>query len=355
MFKKTDILFYKDAGSLAFVIAASLSLIIIFIKLTAYTELIFAAPNIFATLAVLFLYLLPAILTTILPIAVFTACTLIATRMAADREMDALFSSGMSVGQILLAPLAFGVLTFLLMLGNSLYYEPYSKEQFRFFKWYQARQIMESFVVNNVREKSFLHDFPLVEKNKVVFYTDSISKSRVLSDIFIGLESNEPSAETQSIFVAKHGNFLKIFSNGYPDFVFTLSDGTMYSSEKTVMQFSQLNVSLLNAFSDKLKSSDDYRPKRRSVFRDLKPFSAALCALFFPALGMCLGLFNTHNKPFRVYIGIGMITIIFYALLSLCRILIGRFAFSPFLIYSIPPLIFCLSTIFLARERHKIK
>lgn len=355
MFKKTDILFYKETISLAFIIAASLSLIIIIVKLTAFTELLFASPNIFASLSLIFLYLLPPILTTVLPIAVFTASALVATRMAADREMDALFSSGMSVGQVLFAPFAVGVLTVFIMLGNSLYYEPYSKEQFRFFKWFQARQIVESFIINNLQEKSFIADFPMVDNNKVVFYTDSISKTNTLSNIFISFDNMN--FNTDNIVIAEKGDFKKSFSNGYPDFIFSLQNSKIYSDNKTITQFGNMDISVLNMFGDKLKSEEEFEASVKTSPQpiDLKPFSAALCALFFPALGICLGLFNTHNKPYRVYLGIGALTIVFYALLSLCRIAITRLGLSPFLVYSIPPAIFCILTIWMVKERHKIK
>lgn len=354
MFKKTDILFYKEASSLAFVIALSLSFIMIIARITAFTNLIFASSNIFVTLSFIFLYLLPIVLTTILPIAIFTSCTLIATRMTADREMDALFSFGMSIRQILSAPILFGLISVVLMLLNSFYYEPYAKEQFRFFKWFQARQMVESFVVNNLHEKSFISNFPLVDNNKVVFYVESMSGINSFQNVFMTFEKDQ---QINNFLVAQKGEFIKKISHGYPDFIFSLSNASIYSNDSTITQFGKVDVSMLNAFGDKLKSVEEFKdsPEQTSLANDLKSISIAICTFFFPLLGMCLGLLNTHVKQFRVYAGIGVIVILFYSLLAVSRIIIDRFGVSPFFVYIFPPIVFFILTVILARERHRMQ
>lgn len=354
MFKKTDILFYKEAASLSLVIALSLSLIVIIVRITTYTTLIFASSDSVVTISFIFLYLLPIVLTTILPISIFTGCTLIATRMAADKEMDALFSFGMSVRQILSAPILFGLMSIFLILLNSFYYEPYAREQFRFFRWFQARQIAESFIVNNFHEKSFISNFPLVDNNKIVFYTDSMSKTNTFHNVFMSFEKDHT---IHDFLVAKKGELTKTIVDGYPDFIISFNNVSIYSTNSALTQFQQINFSLLNAFGEKLKSVEDFQdvPRLASFVDDAKAICVAICTFFFPLLGMCLGLLNTRLKTYKIYAGIGIIVVLFYSLLSICRMIVDQFGISPFFVYPFPPFIFLILTLFLARARHKVQ
>jgi len=64
---------------------------------------------------------------------------------------------------------------------------------------------------------------------------------------------------------------------------------------------------------------------------------------------------NTNMKPFRIYAAIGVVILMFFSLISISAVVIDKFSLSPFFVYAIPPIVFGLLTLLLARERHRIK
>jgi len=355
MLKKTDILFYKEVCSLVFVIAAGLSLIVICIKLANFTELILASPNVLGTTFLMFFYLLPAILTTVLPVSVFTASTLITMRMNSDKELDALFSSGMSIRQFFTPTFFIGVGSTALMLINNLFYEPYAQNQFRFFQWYQTQKIVESFFIHNIKEHTFISNIPFIDKNSFVFYSDSVSTDRVMSDIFIGFGTED--FHTNDLLMSQSGRFLKSVSNGYPDFQFALERATIYSGTTSATTFKTLNISLLNAFGSHLNTQKHFSaaPYEFSLVKSAKPISMAFCLLCFPALGVCLGAYRHRQNTWRIYLGIACIIALFYSSYSLINVIISHSNIPIALLFSIPPIFFGCLTFFMAKERQKIK
>ncbi len=355
MFKKTDILFYKEVCSLAFVIAIGLSLIVVTVKLTSFTELIFASPNILSTISLIFFYLLPPILTTVLPISIFTAAALTTIRMNVDREIEALFASGMSIVQLLQPTILIGVSALLLMLANTFYYEPYSQNQFRFFKWFQAQQIVESFFINNIKEKTFLSNIPFFEQDSFVFYNNAINSDREMTDVFIALKSDD--FFTNDVLMAQSGRFFKATYNGYPDFQFELNNATIYSNDTNTTKFKKINISMLNAFGAKLKTNEKFTsvPFEFSANNMSKPISMAFCVLFFPALGVCLGSHRAYKQVWRVYLGIALVIGMFYSSFAVANVIIKHTDLPRLFVFSLPPILFAIITIAMAIERRKLK
>ncbi len=290
IFQKIDKLLAVEIISLTFVITSGVSSIMLMAKIPKYAEFLFSTSHVFTSFLMLILFSFPSILKLTLPISLLLACSIVTMRMSADRELEAWMSCGVSIIRLSFMPCLLGVAVMFVSLSSALFFEPYSNKQFVKFKWLQTRGVVESFVKLNLKEKAFIYDFPIAGDAKLAMYFGSVnSKKTNTSRVFIAFaESNQ---KYSSIVVAKTGEFSKELVAGYPDYIFKLQDGFIYSyqegkeslenlkkkhfvshyvfpkkalkkeelalypapSDWTVTQYSNLNISLVSIFKDKFK------------------------------------------------------------------------------------------------------
>lgn len=158
------------------------------------------------------------------------------------------------------------------------------------FKWVQSRELVEAMIKNSIREKSFINDaFANSDNVNLVMFLNKVSEDKTdFQDVFIGLKTN--SYSYYSIVQSKEGELKKKSNDGFPDYIFSLKNGTGYSgklanhnlpyflsnkdehfkfpqkdfnkndlilfpkvSDWTITHFSDMHISLINTFKDKFK------------------------------------------------------------------------------------------------------
>lgn len=296
MFQKLDKLLAVEIISLTFVIASGVSSIMMMAKLPKYTDFLFSAPNILTSFLMLLLYILPSILKLTVPVSLLLSCAIVIMRMSADRELEAWMSCGVSVYRFAFMPSLLGVGVTLISLFSALYFEPYSNKQFEKYKWVQSRTLVESFIKMNLKEKSFIydfrdsHNFPVTGKTKLVLYFGEMNSAKSeMEKAFLSF--SDPNHQYSSFIVANTAKLNKESILGYPDYIFKLYDGYIYSYQEgknpistlisplqhtnyifdsnlksslnenlfppsvdwTVTQFSEIDLSLVSLFKDKFK------------------------------------------------------------------------------------------------------
>jgi lipopolysaccharide export LptBFGC system permease protein LptF len=288
--QKLDRLLAGEIISLTFVITASLSSIMMMAKIPRYVNLLFSAPDSGTTFLMLLLYIFPSIIKFTVPISLLLASALVTIRMAADRELEAWMASGVSVLRLAILPTFLGIVVMFISLFSALIFEPYSNRQFDKFQWLQSRSIVEAFLKNAIREKSFIYDaIPTSDQLKLSLYMNAVSSDRTeFSNVFQALK---PSSEKYfSTIVSNSGSLKKTLNEGFPDYIYSLYKGTAYSgkasendlsyfvnenpnsfiltkkvltdkdlffyptpSDWTITYFSEMNISLINTFKSKFK------------------------------------------------------------------------------------------------------
>jgi len=294
--QKLDKLLAAEIISLTFVITAGISSIMMMAKIPKYADFLFSAPDILTSFLMLLLYILPSILKLTVPVSLLLACSIVTMRMSADRELEAWMSCGVSIVRLAFMPTLLGVGVMFISLFSALYFEPYSNKQFDKYKWLQTRTLVESFIKSSVKEKAFIYDFrdthdlPLTGETQLSMYFGSVNSSKTeMQDVFIAF--SEPDQKYSSFIIAKHSELSKEIVSGYPDYIFKLYDGFIYSYQEgknsflrlkeqpatshyvfsnkqllksdltmypapvdwTVTQYSNLNLSLVSIFKDKFK------------------------------------------------------------------------------------------------------
>ncbi|MES2615716.1 MAG: LptF/LptG family permease [Bdellovibrionota bacterium] len=296
LFQKIDRLLAGEIISLTFVITAGVSSIMMMAKLPKYADFLFSAPDILTSFLMLLLYILPSILKLTVPISLLLACAIVTMRMSADRELEAWMSCGVSIVRLAFMPTLLGVGVMFISLSSSLYFEPYSNKQWEKFKWLQGRSLVEAFIKNSLKEKSFIYDLRdsknllMTDAAKLSLYFGNVNSSKThMKDVFIAF--SDPNSLYSSYIIAKTGELSKELVSGYPDYLFKLNTGFIYSykegknslpslmkqqpashyvfpnknipkselnlyptpSDWTVTQYSNLNLSLVSVFKDKFK------------------------------------------------------------------------------------------------------
>lgn len=296
LFQKLDKLLAGEIISLTFVITAGVSSIMMMAKLPKYSDFLFSSNSILTSFLMLLLYILPSILKLTVPISLLLSCAIVTMRMSADRELEAWMSCGVSILRLAFMPTLLGILVMFISLLSALYFEPYANKQFVKFKWLQGRSLVETFIRSSLKEKAFIYDFrdtrnmPMTGAAKLSMYFGSVDSSKTkMKDVFIAF--SEPNHFYSSFVVAKNGELSKEFVQGYPDYLFKLEDGYVYSNKEgknsftallkqkteshyifppspylkedlklypapvdwTVTKYAQLNISLVSLFKDKFK------------------------------------------------------------------------------------------------------
>ena len=301
--QKLDRLIASEIISLTFVITASLSSIMMMAKIPRYATLLFSAPDSGTTFLMLLLYIFPSIIKFTVPISLLLASSLVTIRMAADRELEAWMASGVSVLRLAFMPTVLGILVMLISLFSALIFEPYSNRQFDKFQWLQSRSVVEAFLKDTIREKSFIYDaIPTSDQVKLSLYMQTVSSDRTeFTNVFLALK---PSSDKYfSTVVSNSGSLKKTIIEGFPDYIYSLYKGTAYSgkvsendlpsfinenpntfiltkkdlkesellnypnpSDWTITQFSEMNISLINTFKSKMKVDSSLEGKDTQLY-----------------------------------------------------------------------------------------
>lgn len=362
-------------------------------QLPRYTEFIFQATDVFTTFLMLLLYIFPSILKFAVPVSLLLSCSIVIMRMSSDRELEVWLSSGVSVLRLCATPCALGVIVAFISLLSALFFEPYSNQQFDKFRWLQTQSFLEMVLKNAIREKVFVYDFPLPSNMKFSIYSNRVSEQdSKLSDVFLAM--GQTSEIYSSVISSQSGSLNKVMTNGYPDFLFSLFNGTAYYYQPdsksasapsiypampnwSITHFSQMDLSLTGTFKDqfKLKSTmensqeqlypDEYihmlkgkKQKNANWKKDidviqsylffLKQISIPLSTFFLPIIGVCLGILDPRKKQISVYLGIGVVIFILYASITVCQQLALQFIISPYwVLFATPAILFALSCVFL--------
>ncbi|APJ03502.1 LptF/LptG family permease [Silvanigrella aquatica] len=310
--QKLDRLMASEIISLTFVITASLSSVMMMAKLPRYADLLFSAPDSSITFLMLLLFIFPSIIKFTVPISLLLASSIVTIRMAADRELEAWMASGVSILRFAFMPTCIGIFVMLISLFSALFFEPYSNRQFDKFKWLQSRSIVEAFIKNTVREKSFIYDtIPASDQVSLSMYMQTVSSDRSeFENVFLALK---PTSENYfSTIVSNTGSLKKLSNEGFPDYIYSLYKGTVYSGKVSenklpyyidqnpknfiltkkdlstkdlllyptpvdwsLTQFTEMNISLINTFKsnfkvDSLQDGKDYQLYPKDYFAMLQ-------------------------------------------------------------------------------------
>lgn len=297
---KLDRLIANEIITLTFVITASLSSIMIMAKIPRYAQLLFSAPDTGTTFLMLLLMILPSIIKFTVPISLLISASLVTIRMAADRELEAWMASGVSILRLSAMPSFIGLIVMLISLFSALIFEPYSNKQFEKFRWVQSRKAVEELIKDSLREKSF-NKSNILDSDSL-FYMQDISKDRSeFKNVFLAAKtSNE---KYYSTIVSSAGSLKKKLNAGFPDYIFSLNKGTVYSikqsdksisyylkenpdtfqlqkkdmkrneflsypslSDFTITYFSEMNISLVNTLKNKFKGDMNFTENTNQLY-----------------------------------------------------------------------------------------
>jgi len=174
------------------------TLVLLMDKVIRLTDLILNKGVGFDVAFRLFLYLIPSFLTLTIPLATLLATLTTFGRMASDREVTALKTSGVSLYRLLLTPMAFASLAFALNLYLTIHLTPRSFHSFKSLLF----QIARSQANIGLREGVFNTDFG----NFVVYVRNLRKEGRVLEGVLL---SDSQEKKTFKVVIAKRGELVE--------------------------------------------------------------------------------------------------------------------------------------------------
>lgn len=142
-YHKLDRLLANEIVSLTFVIAASLSSIMMMAKIPRYAQVLFSAPDTATTFLMLLLYSFPSIIKFTVPISLLLACSIVTIRMAADRELEAWMASGVSVLRLARMPTILGFLVMLISLFSALFLNRIQTDSLKCLSGYNQENLLK--------------------------------------------------------------------------------------------------------------------------------------------------------------------------------------------------------------------
>lgn len=169
-------------------------------------------------IAQMFLYLSPFFLLLIIPIACMLAVFLTFLRMGTDLESVALKSSGISLYQLLPAPILFGLICMIANVGISFWGVSWGMENFRA----QVLEIARTRTQLVMQPGVFNKDFP----NLTVFAQQADNATGELTTVFVQDTTHE---DVTATILAPTGNVRTDSDKG--EIVFHLRDGRIYRQE----------------------------------------------------------------------------------------------------------------------------
>lgn len=202
--------------ALTFALCLTVFLVLILVgKMLKLRQILFALDLNGLDLLRLFLYLTPFFLMLLLPVACMISMFLAFQRMSADRELMALRTMGVSLIQILPAPLLFVLLSSGLGVGLSFYGISWGMDHFQQTMLHLAKTKAQL----SLRPGIFNQDFP-----GLTIYTNQVDRrSGVMHDVFV---RDSSSTGSEVSIVAPEGRV--ITDNQRGRILFSLKDGRIY-------------------------------------------------------------------------------------------------------------------------------
>ncbi|MEN9811011.1 MAG: hypothetical protein RLZZ488_2578 [Pseudomonadota bacterium] len=385
MFAKLDRLILSEIASLTLVILAILSSVMFLFRILTMTDYFVLTQEGLLSLLMFVIFVIPNILKLTLPLSLLFAAAIVTVRMSGDRESEAWMSSGVGIARFCRAPLALGAIFAVFALLSALWMEPYARQQWRRFKWIHARKGVEALLENRLKEKTFISDIFHGGGTKIALYVDSIAQEKSkFGGVFLGINSSQ--GGPSQILTAERGQLRKDTESGNYDYIFELQNGRLHQplGEGTwnVMAFDNLKISLVNMFQkqfeigqfdsndirsnypkkyleelEQLRTRADWGSNQRSV-RDHTYFYeqivVPLSCLFFPVIGVCLGLQDPRRRAGFAYFGLLLIVFIFYALIMSSQQMAVKFIFPPevSLFFPLSSLLLMAAVSLFWRQRH---
>lgn len=361
MLPRLDRLMFSEIASLTLVILSILSTVMFLFRILSMTDYLVLTQEGVFSLLMFIIFVVPNILKLTLPLSLLFAAAIVTVRMSGDRESEAWMSSGVGVLRLCRAPFLLGLVFALFAAASALWMEPYARQQWRRFKWVHARKGVEALLENRLKEKTFVSDLFQGGGTRIALYVDKIApdKSR-FNGVFVGIHSSQEQSQSQ-ILTAETGRLRKDSESGNYDYIFELQNGRLHqplaNGGWNVISFDKLKISLVNMFQKQfevgqfdsndmrsyfperyiselklLRTRSDWGSNQRSV-RDHTYFYeqivVPLSCLFFPLIGVCLGLQDPRRKAGFAYLGLVTIIFIFYALIMFCQQMAVKFVFPP--------------------------
>jgi lipopolysaccharide export LptBFGC system permease protein LptF len=381
-----DRLIFFEVLSLTLVILAILSTVMFLFRLLSLTDYLVLTQEGLLSLLMFIIFVVPNILKLTLPLSLLAASAIVVVRMSGDRETEAWMASGVSVTRFCRAPLLLGGVFAFVAAASALFMEPYARQQWRKFKWMHARKGFESLMENRLREKTFIADLFQGGGSKIALYVDKIDEKRLnFRGVFLGIDGEEEGQGSQ-ILTAETGALIKETAAGGYDYIFALSNGRLHQplSEGSwnVVSFDTFKISLVNMFQKQfeigqfdahdlrsfypaaylrelrqLRVRSDWGSNQRSV-RDHTYFYeqivVPLSCLFFPLIGVCLGLQDPRRRAGLAYLGLVVVVFAFYAMIMLGQQMAVKFLTPPevSLYFPLVALASMSALILLWRHRH---
>lgn len=217
----------KEILSLTIIIMAALSSVMFLFRLLSYADYIFISEEGLLSVFMFILFLLPAIFKLTVPISLLLATMVVVLRLSSDRELEAWMSVGVSPVRIALGPFFVGILVCGLSGFSSLYLEPFSRQEWRTFKYMHARKSVESIIENRLQEKTFLSELFRTGTADIAFYVDKLAPNRRdFEGVFFAVTNKDQ--PYSMVLVAKEGSLQKEQGEGLTDYVLTLRQGRLY-------------------------------------------------------------------------------------------------------------------------------
>jgi lipopolysaccharide export LptBFGC system permease protein LptF len=358
---KLDRLIFGEIATLTLVILAILSTVMFLFRILTMTDYLVLTQDGIFSLLMFIIFVVPNILKLTLPLSLLFAAAIVSVRMSGDRESEAWMSSGVSILRFCRAPFVLGLVFALAAAVSALWMEPYARQQWRRFKWIHARKGVESILENRLREKTFISDLFHGGGSRIALYVDSIAQNKEkFTGVFLGIHEGQGERPSR-VLTAASGRLRKDSDSGSYDYIFELQDGRLHqplpSGGWNVISFDVFRISLVNMFQKQfeisafdsndmrsyfpekyiaelksLRQRSDWGSSQRSV-RDhtffYEQIAVPLSCLFFPVIGVCLGLQDPRRKAGFTYLGIVSIIFIFYALIMLSQQLAVTFVVVP--------------------------
>ena len=373
--------------SLAFTIMAALSSVMFLFRLFNYADYIVMSQQGLFSVLMFTVFLFPNIFKITVPVSLLLASCITVIRMAQDRELEAWFSSGVSILRLAVTPVTLGFLALIASLYMSLFGEAFARQEWRKFRWMHARKSIESLIETRLRPQTLTTDLLQTGSNEVLFYLGEISDNKKdFKDVNLIVRPQD--ARYSTVITARSGSLNKEMRDGVMDYVLSLREGHFYHPNVknrlvpdawSTGKFMELQVSLVNLFQRQFDpgafDDDDMRSKYPleyyaalkklrekkewqkdpTVIRDhtffyeqiVVPFSC----LLLPLVGLCLGLQDPRKRPGLVYTGLSVVIFTYYAAIMLCQQLARRSLVAPELTLWLPPVILVFVTLILLRWR----
>ncbi len=361
MLTRFDRLIFSEILSLTMVILAILSTVMFLFRLLSLTDYLVLTQDGIFSLLMFIIFVIPNIFKLTLPLSLLFASAIVVVRMSGDRESEAWMASGVSIYRFCRAPFVLGLMFAVIAAASALIMEPYARQQWRKFKWMHARKGVESLLENRLREKTFVSDLFQGGSSKIALYVDRIERNRAsFRGVFLGINGEKGQGDSQ-ILTAESGQLIKDTMSGSYDYVFELRNGRLHQplggGSWNVIAFDTFKISLVNMFQKqfeigqfdandmrsyypstylaelrKLRDRSDWGTNQRSV-RDhtffYEQIVVPLSCLFFPVIGVCLGLQDPRRKASFTYLGLLVVVFLFYALIMLGQQLAVKFVLDP--------------------------